>query len=327
MSQPIFSSAYNDPLLQTVAVAFLQEPSAFVADQVFPIVPVQLPSGQYPIFDQAEFFRDDATELADGDMSAGGSYTITKGDFSATRYAWHKDVTALDRATWRIVGSAEGWATRYCVDKIRLKRETKFVENFFKTSVWTGASDTTPSNLWDTANGDPVGDVNAMQDEIEEKTGKRPNTLVVAPKVLTALRNNADIKERVKYSQLAMINDDSNGRNLIAQALGVGNLLVPKCIKTTSAKGQTATYSFIYGNNAMLCYVNPSRSADPMNGSAGYTFMYVGEANEGADMQTGIRMKSWLREGGDPTRIQADTYYSQKLAASNLGGFFSAVIS
>jgi predicted NAD/FAD-binding protein len=93
---------------------------------------------------------------------------------------------------------------QYCIQKLLIKRERIFINNFVKAGVWstnlTGVSGTPSTNQfkqWSASGSTPVKDVDSWCNTIEGLTGEWPNVLAIAPDVLSALKSNSDIISRI----------------------------------------------------------------------------------------------------------------------------------
>src|SRR5580693_8982630 len=91
-AQPTLSQVHVAAPLTDIAVAYMQDDSAYIADKVFPIVPVQFQSDLYYIWKKDDFFRDEAQQRADGDESAGSGLNLSTASYSAAVWALHKDI-------------------------------------------------------------------------------------------------------------------------------------------------------------------------------------------------------------------------------------------
>ena len=90
---PTRQQVHIDRALTNISVAYMQDASNFIADKVFPIIPVQKQSDLYFIYRREDFLRDEAQERAVGTESAGGNYNIDKSEpYFCRVYAFHKDV-------------------------------------------------------------------------------------------------------------------------------------------------------------------------------------------------------------------------------------------
>src|SRR5271170_4677088 len=92
MPQPVYGQVHVNQALTTVSVAYVQSADSYVADKMFPSVPVEHQSDVYYVFNKDDFYRDEAQPRADATESAGGGFNLTTQSYSATVWAWHKDV-------------------------------------------------------------------------------------------------------------------------------------------------------------------------------------------------------------------------------------------
>lgn len=65
----------NRPLTN-ISIAYIQEQTQFVADKVFPLVPVQKQSDRYFQYLKEDWFRSDAEERAPGTETAGSGWKL-----------------------------------------------------------------------------------------------------------------------------------------------------------------------------------------------------------------------------------------------------------
>ena len=88
----------NRPLTN-ISIAYIQEATAFIADKVFPTVPVQKQSDRYFKYLKEDWFRSEAKERAPATESAGSGWRIDNTPtYYATVFAVHKDVDDFTRA-------------------------------------------------------------------------------------------------------------------------------------------------------------------------------------------------------------------------------------
>jgi len=92
MPQPNVNSVHVDAILTNISVAYLQNQNNFIADKVFPIVPVDKKSDKFFTYTKNDWFRDEAQRRADATESAGSGYNLSTDTYSADVWAFHKDV-------------------------------------------------------------------------------------------------------------------------------------------------------------------------------------------------------------------------------------------
>ena len=99
MPQPTLSDVHVNRPLTNVSVAYIQEEGDFVADKIFPIIPVEFKSDLYFVYDKDSWFRDEAKARAPGTESAGSGYTVNSSNsYLAIVNSFHKDVDDQTRA-------------------------------------------------------------------------------------------------------------------------------------------------------------------------------------------------------------------------------------
>jgi hypothetical protein len=325
--QPTPGDVYINALLGNVSVAFMQDQDQYIADKVFPNVPVGLPGGTYRTYDQANWLRSDAQIRAPATESSGGGWTESTDTYATTVYAHHKDVDDQTLAAFNNAVAAgtelETAATLYVTQQLLLKREAIFLTKYFANSVWatdqTGSTTATTNQFiqWDLANSTPIQDVRNQIQAVGELTGYRPNTLILGPRVFEVLVNHTQILSRIQYTQAAF-----GSTELLARAFGVDRVLVPYVIQNTAAEGLTASYSYMYSRSALAVYAAPRPSL--MAPSGGYTFSWDGYLGASA---FGSRIKRFRIEDIASTRVEGEMAFDMKLVSSSLGRFFRTAVS
>lgn len=324
MPQPTRGQVHVNQALTDVSVAFLQADSKYITRDVFPMLPVEHQSDTYYIYPKDQWFTDEMQERAAGEPSAGSGYDLDTDTYACKVYALHKMVADQIVANSDPAIDNDADATKFLTQKYLINLEKRWVTQFFGTGIWTGSStgtDIVPTNKWNTAAGDPVLDVQTELDAAEEKTSYRPNIMIVTPDVNRALRNNEDIKDRLKYVmpfKEADITDE-----LMAQVLGVGNYKVGRAThNTANEKAAAPTMNYIFsGETAGLYYSAPSPGL--MVPTAGYTFTWANLIPGGS----GQTITSWRDNDRKSQKIEIEASDALKLVAADMGVFFTDLLA
>lgn len=326
MPLPTPGDVHVDVLLTNISVAYMNSADNFVADKVFPRVPVQHRSGKYATYSKADFLRDEMKYRAPGSVSAGGGFRTSTANYFAEVFAYHVDVDDQTVANATVPFEPVRDATQYITQKELIKREVAWCSNFFTTSLWTGGKKASGSNgdlvagtdftAWDDASSTPIEDVQNQIAEVEAGTGVLPNTLVVNRRTMMALRNHPDIVDRIKYTS-----GNPVGEEIIARLLGVDRLLVAAGVKNSAQEGLSNSSDYIAGNNALLVYASQSPSL--MTPSGGYTFVWSGYTGS----QDGRRIKRFRLEEYAADRIEIEASWDQRVVAADTGAFFQNCVS
>lgn len=328
--QPTPSDVHVNTPLTAISVAFLQSQDRFVADRVFPAVPVAKQSDRYYVYDRGSFNRDEMQERAPATESVGSGYRLDNTPtYYCKEWALHKDIPDQLRANADAVINPDRDATEFLTLKALIRREKAWVNSYFKGGVWTYDFDGVASGnawgsstvlQWNDANSTPIEDIRKAKTTLLQSTGFLPNTLVIGQPVYDALADHPDIVDRIKYGQTAGAPAMAT-RNALAALFEVDKLLVMSAIENTANEGATASHSFIGNKKAMLCYAAPSPSL--MAPSAGYTFLWSGM--HGAML--GQRITQFRMQQLKCDRMEIETCFDFKLVAADLGFFLDSVVA
>lgn len=323
---PTAGDVHVNAPLTNISIAYMQNASMFIADKVFPTVPVQKQSDRYFVYPKGDWFRSEAKERAPGTESAGSGFSI---DNTPTYYAGvdavHKDVDDQTRANADAPINLDRDATEWVTQQLLIRREKKWVTNYFTTGVWstdlTGVAAAPGAGQflrWDDANSTPVEDITGAGVTMAQLTGFKPNTLVLNPFVYNALKNNADIIDRIKYTQRGVVTAD-----ILASLFDLERVMVVNAVENTAAQGAADDIDFVAQNRgALLVYANPRPSI--LTPSAGYTFGWTGYFGAGGN---GQRIKRFRMEQLASDRIEGELAVDHKLVAADLGVFFTTAVS
>lgn len=325
MPQPTLGQVHIDGPLTNISIAYMQSQENFIANKVFPIIPVDKKSDKFFVYTKNDWFRDEAQRRADSTESAGSGYNLTTSSYSADVFAFHKDVGDQIRANSDTPLIPDREATEFVTSRLLLRQEVQFVTDFIKTGVWgtdlTGVSGSPSTNefkQWsDYANSDPIEDIELGKENILGATGFMPNTLVLGYQAYRKLRNHPDLVDRIKYTSSNVITTD-----IMARLFDVERVLVASSVRATNAEGATPAYAFNTGKSALLTYT----AATPglMTPSGGYTFAWKGVSGGlGASIGVSrIRMEHLKSD-----RVEGEIAFANKVTGSDLGCFFATCVA
>lgn len=336
MPQPSVNDVHIDAILTNISVAYIQNTANFIADQVFPTVPVDKKSNLYFKYTKDDWFRDEAQRRADSTASAGSGYGLSTDTYSADVYAFHKDIGDQTRANSDNPLNPDMEATQFVTQRLLLRREVQWASDYFAPGVWTGGdvagnaspNGTTTTAFWDdyiaaptSYTSNPIEQVDYAKAQVLSTTGYEPNTFVLGYKVFQALKNHPLLVDRYKYTQAgAIITTD-----LLAALFGVDRVLVAKAVVNTGAEGansNAADYGFTTGNSALLCYTAPNPGL--LTPSAGYTFMWTGISG---GLGTTVGVSRFRMEELKSDRVEGEIAFDNKVVAADLGYFWDAILT
>lgn len=318
-------NAHIDRALTNVSVAYMQDASAFIADKVFPIVKVKRQSDVFYVYNKGDFMRDEAALRGAGTESAGGDYGVEASDpYYCRKHAFHKDITAEERANYDEPLDADRDATDFVTQKMLIRREMEFASKFFKEGIWgteiegADAAGDGKAIYWNEATSNPIKDITDAAVEMASTTGYKPNTLLLSPYAFNALKNHEDVLDRIKYTQKGIVTAD-----LLATLFDVDNVYVAYGVVNTAVKGAEDKCGFIMGKHALLCYSNPTPALKKP--SAGYIFAWTGLEGSGAYGNRIVRLPMDML-GLGTERIEGEAAFDCKQVAADLGVFFKNIV-
>lgn len=324
---PRMQDAHIDRAMTNISVAYLQDADKFIADKVFPIIPVQRQSDLYYKYNKGDFMRDEARQRAAFTESAGGDYGVEASEpYYCRKHAFHKDVSPEERLNYDEPLNADQDATIFVTQKMLIRREMAWTSKYFKTGVWgtdlTGVTASASTNQfvqWDQEGSDPIGDITSAGIKMAAETSYRPNTLVLSPYVFNALKNHYDILDRIKYTERGIVTTE-----LLASLFEVDRVLVAWSVVNSAERGAADDVDFIYGKNALLCYSNPNPGL--RQPSAGYIFAWTGLEGAGAFGNRIVRLPMDML-GLGTERIEGEMAFDTQIISADLGTFFSGAVA
>jgi hypothetical protein len=322
MPQPTRSDVHVNRPLTNISIAYIQRAQDFIADKVFPIVPVMKQSDRYFVYDKAYWFATVAQKRAPSTESAGGGFSIDNTPtYFCDVWAMHKDVDDQTRANADQPLDLDRDATLFVTQNLLLRREIEFSNTYMTRNVWTGYPGDYQPNVngagyWDSSTGNPMADVDFLKQKIKSQTGFLPNTLIVANDVFFALRNQALVLDRIKYTQRGVVSEE-----LLASLFGVEKFLVASVVQNTGPETQppslaSANLGYLMINNFLLVYANPAPSI--LQPSGGYIFSWQGLFGAGAQ---GNRIMTFRMEQLKSDRVEGEMAFNMKLIGTDLGAY------
>ena len=333
MPMPTQADLHINIPLTNVSIAYMQSADSYVADKVFPAVPVEKQSNLYWKFSKSDWRRQDVKRRAPGTETPGVGWNQTTDQYFCHVYGVHKDIADQERANADSQFNLEKTATEFITNQHLLRRDVDWAANYFTSGVWatqrsgvtSGAVAGTSYIQWDQAASDPIGDVARYFIEFRRLTGFAPNIAVLGPHVMNALKQHPDIIDRIKYTQRGIVTED-----LIATLFDIDELYVSYAtlssgpqINDSVQQDAAATYAFIGDATSVLFAYAPS-SPSLMTPSAGYTFTWRGYLGGNAK---GVRVKRFRMEHIASDRIEAEQTYDLKAVSLDMGLFLASTVA
>lgn len=341
MAQPTAGDVFVNAPLTTVSLAYFQDQKVFIADRMFPVVPVQLQGGIIWEWDLQYILKNGMKPRAEGTESEAIGSKLNQKSYFCMVSALHRDISDQRRGNevsalpdGKLVPSAinaDRNATTQLTSQASQYREITLKGAAFGPNKWTGMPDQagvsgTPAanqfKQWDQPASDPVKDVTTFKTKILLATGVEPRRLAIGRPVWDALKTNPAILDRLKFFGVPGQPTEVT-QQAVAALFDVDTLLISSVVQITTPEGsKSPDNQFVIGKEFVL-YSTPD-SPDVDTPSAGYTFAWAGMIGANA---YGARIKKFRMEHLESDRIEIQQAYDQHLLSSALGGYASSVVS
>ena len=299
-----------DPILTNLAIAY--ENPAFVAESLFPTVPVAKESGQFFVIDPSR----DRMRVYDDIRAPRSEARIVEWATNKQSYVAEEHAIAAavdDREKSQAVDplQPEQEAIESATDALHLGREYEVAQLAVTSGTYPAGNVVAlaAGARWDTTTGDPVADVETGKEKIRSVIGRRPNTLILPSAVYAKVRLNPTVTDRIKYTSLGITTPA-----LLAQLWDIANVVVADAVQNTAALGQAAAIGDVWGKNVVLAFVNPQPAMRSL--SFGYTFSVGTE-----------RARRWREEAESSDYFEASQIRSTNVVANVCGYLIQTPIS
>lgn len=312
---PQASEVHIDAALTNLSVGYRN--AAFIADQLAPVVPVRKQSDKYFIHDaEREVFRQSNDRRAPGAEANEVNFSLSSDNYYCEDHALVSAIPDEERENADPAIQPNIDRTEFLRAKIDLNKEIELAGLLTDTSVITQSTTLSGTDQWSDANSDPIDAVETQKATIMSAVQVMSNTLVLPYEVYAKVRMHASVVERVAYGSVGAVNEE-----ILAQIFDVEQVLVARAFKNTAAEGQTASMSYVWGKDALLCYV-PTRAALKQVALA-YSFAWTGAPGSVG----GHRVELWREERRKADAIRVQRYYDQKVIAAGAAYLWKAAVA
>lgn len=300
----------DTPLSRVCLQAFRR--GTYVGTQLFPTVPVQKQSDMYPTIDKATWMRLPSSALrAPKTRPRRIEFNTSSDRYFADNYALagenaHETIANADsalalrqRTGVKVVGDLAG------VQEVRIANKVTSISNVGSGVLLAGTA------KWsDYGNSDPISDITTGHAFIRNNTGIRANTLLLDYDTHEIVRRHPVLLDMYKYTQGGFINDAE-----IMECFKVQRLIVADAIRNVAPEGQTASMVNIWGNTALLAFVDGS--------APGMETATFGLGFEWTPEGIPVGMQARVYDDPDPGKkvevVEVGHYMDEKVVARELG--------
>ena len=316
MPSPTPETVHVDQLLSNVSIAY--RPVGMIAEEVFPVVPVNKQSGLFPIYNKSNWFRIPNTRHSPGTNPNEVSFTVGSGQYICQKWGLGTDVWYETQRNADNPYQPLQDGTEFLRDQLALDYEAR-VFTLLSTGCGSQQLLTGTDALNDFDNSDPLTVFRTARQAVRSTTGRRPNTCIIGQKAWDVLQYHPDLV-RAAYPGAGI--GGTLQQDQFARILGVDRILVGETIKNTAQEGQTDTFTDVWSTHIFYLYVEPSPGL--MKPTFGYSFRWA-YPNDGTPPAFSInRMEAPKRES---TELWTSYYQDERILAPELGFLIGTGIS
>lgn len=308
---PSLNQVYRAPLLTDAMVRYSN--SNFIAEQVFPVLPVTKEQDYIFVFDKEN--------LRAPKNSQRGLYDrAERVDYGLSQVAMPPLVErALEQpVAWKVKNQAQDplqpelAATSNLTEKIAIEKEVALAAYLASGSNVTQNTTLSGTSQWsDYTNSSPLIAIQNGADIILQNSMHAPNVAVMGRQVFTQLRNHPVVTDRVKFTARATQQEMANA---LADLFDVDKVLIGTASQNTAVEGQTDSISYIWGKHFWLMYVAPTPAINTV--SAGYHLILPEERY----------VDTWAEQWIKSDVIRVNDYYTRyTMAVECMYAFYNAV--
>lgn len=317
MAQPGGADVHVNTALSNISIAYRGQ--EFIADMVFPQVPVDKQSDDYYIWTKDFWGRNYVQLRTPGDNYPEGSFEVSSTPYAARIYHLAKRVNEEDRNNQDAAIDLDRTAAEWLGEQFALNRESKLAAAIFTSGVWGTSATLVAGEQWDnfdSPDSDPQEVAETAKQTVQKASnGVQVNTCILGYEVFAKLRRHPrllDLYKNTNQSRLSV--------SQVAESLEVDQLLVGRAVENTAQEGATYSGGYMWGKSALFLHV--ATRPGLMTPSAGYTFVWN---IDNGDLSIQIRtVRDALR---DSDLHLAKHAFDQKVTASDLGYFVGSVVS
>ena len=266
--------------LTNMAIAHFQEPSYYIAPDIFPILPVPTSSGNYYVFNKAELALDQVQRKPAFGKVAPAVFSHSEETYSVAVDQIIIGVDQIAALNYQRSGAPANIdprraKTRMLSEQMKIHLDKVFSDGFFKAGAWanvkTGVASSPSTNQFlqfNDANADIIGYFDELKRDMLLNGRRLPNRLTLGYDAYVAIKNHPQFLERVTGSgstpNPALVN-----AQVIAAVLGIDEVRVLYGTRNIAQLGQAANMAFNFNaKDALLTYCPSSPSLEEP--SAGY---------------------------------------------------------
>lgn len=234
----------------------------YVAPFLFPVVNVDKQSNKYFIIDKSAWLRlPPTTKRGIKQAPKRVEWTSSSDSYYAENYALAGEVPLEVYANADNALQVRNRQAMFVTDMLARDFEQRVASKVTSISnVGSGVALAGGAKWSNYVSSDPISDVTTARAFIRQNTGLTANTMVIDADTYEIVRRHPVLLDMFKYTESGLLNTAQ-----LASVFEVPNIRIASGVKETSNEGSgVSSMAPIWGNNVLICYVDPSPSPDSM---------------------------------------------------------------
>lgn len=244
-------------------------PVGMIADQVLPVVPHIVSSGKVPVFGKEAFQRHKTLRSPGAESNRAPAGTGSWVTFHCDEHdiAIPLDQRELEEAARlpQIAGplfDMQNRARNRAQWNLAVEREYRVATLCQTAGTYASGHSVTLTTAWDETGGAPLSDIETGREKVRSSIGRYPNTLILGASAYETLKFHDDYTGKMKLSEDKVVRPD-----LIAKMHDLDNVLIGMGVEVNG----DGTFTDLWGDNAILCYIPKTKTPALDEPAFGYT--------------------------------------------------------
>lgn len=213
----------SDPILTEISLGYKNMEAVY--QDLFPVIPSPKMSGKFPAFGTEAFKRWDTKRALRSEVQRmevqSGSVQLTLDEHSLGFGLDDNELHEWAGTPQQLINQRQNMVD----DALVLEREYSAAGLATDTTLYATGNVIAPATPWSTSGVNPIVDCDAARNAIRKLIGRFPNRAVFSPTAWQIFINNDQIKDIVKYTQIAVMTEAIAAQLLRVEKVSVGNMV------------------------------------------------------------------------------------------------------
>ncbi len=268
----------------------------FVADELFPVVPVKKNSDEYYVYAQDEMDDDVETAVSERELANEIDWSTSTAEYLLVKHKLRHFVSDDVMANADKPLRPKMRATELLVRRLRMGVEKRVRDLVVDTTTITNA---TPAVKWDAGAAVVIEkNIDDAKEAFAVAAGVEPNIIVIPPAVAKVMKRDSTVRELIKYTQSnLLVNGD------LPPTVFNLRVVIPGALANSANAGLTQNVARLWSDDkVILAYVEPNPGTEAMTAGVQVRKTH-GQTAKGVQMT--IPVKEYRVPGLDGVFVEA----------------------